>query len=264
MDKYFIILITVLGIITILIYQSNIFTDSNKKKIYQDNNNLENENSNLSLVSNEFVSNEFVSNEIVSNKIVSNKIVSNEIVSNEIDENFDKSEEVPPQNFDKSEEIFNKSEENFDKSEENLPQNFEQENNIISDTNLNTRSNYKTNYNQKMQKLNSYSDIEYNTTGILSKIIPAEIVSKPSKPIQKINEVNPRIEKFTMNQELLIPENNIQNYVYQLEFPENTSDELPQFNADSVAQIYNVDNITSLYDTINADTYKGYKQLNFI
>jgi len=116
-------------------------------------------------------------------------------------------------------------------------------------------------FNLDVKPLNPVSDIDYNTTGILSRMIPAEFKSDNT-----INTPppNPRIEKYIPSMDGLIPQTDIQNFVYQLDFPENTTGELPIFNGDNVEDIYPVDNITSLYDTINADVYKGYKQLDFL
>jgi len=112
--------------------------------------------------------------------------------------------------------------------------------------------------------INSKATYEFSKKGILAKIIPEPIpVNNEKKVIKK--DYNPRIESFTSVNQLLVKSPVIEsNYINQLDFPENTSDELPIFNADTVSQIYNVDNITSLYNKINSDIYKGYKTIQFI
>jgi len=112
--------------------------------------------------------------------------------------------------------------------------------------------------------INTNRTYDYNEKGLLTKIIPEPIpVNNQKKEIKK--DYNPRIENFTSVNQLLVKSPLIEsNYINQLDFPENTSDELPIFNADTVSQIYNADNITSLYNKINSDIYKGYKTIQFI
>jgi hypothetical protein len=122
---------------------------------------------------------------------------------------------------------------------------------------------------EKIEENDSYSIntqriYEYNNRGILTKIIPEPIPENNQEKIIK-KDFNPRVESFAPIDQLLVKSPLIEsNYINQLDFPENTSDELPIFNADTVSQIYKVDNITSLYNTINADIYKGYKTIEFI
>ena len=139
--------------------------------------------------------------------------------------------------------------ENFKKIEENntYPMNTQIRPNASVPYNINTNRTY-----------------DYNEKGILTKIIPEPIpVNNQKKEIKK--DYNPRIENFASVNQLLVKSPLIEsNYINQLDFPENTSDELPIFNADTVSQIYDVDNITSLYNKINSDIYKGYKTIQFI
>jgi hypothetical protein len=112
--------------------------------------------------------------------------------------------------------------------------------------------------------INTKRTYEYNKKGILAKINPEPIPRKKQENVIK-KEYNPRIESFAPHDQILVNSLYIEsNYINQLDFPENTSDELPIFNADTVSQIYSVDNITSLYNTINSDIYKGYKTIDFI
>ena len=69
-----------------------------------------------------------------------------------------------------------------------------------------------------------------------------------------------KIELF--NQE--IDSDNIPNFVHSMPFPENTSIELAQFNAENVTDKFKGDNMEELYNTINADVYRGYKTLKYM
>ena len=129
---------------------------------------------------------------------------------------------------------------------------------------INTQDSILGNTNASYNTINTQQTFEYNKKGILARIIPESIPINNQEKIIK-NDYNPRIENFAPVDQLLVKSPLIEsNYINQLDFPENTSDELPIFNADTVSQIYNVDNITSLYNTINSDIYKGYKTIEFI
>jgi hypothetical protein len=75
---------------------------------------------------------------------------------------------------------------------------------------------------------------------------------------------NPRHEDYAPLEDTLFLSKYESNYINQPDFPENTSTMLPNFNGDNVAQLFPVDNITKLYDTINSDIYKGYKTYEII
>jgi hypothetical protein len=129
---------------------------------------------------------------------------------------------------------------------------------------INTQHSNIENEDKPYNTINTKRTFEYNKKGILAKIIPEPIPINNQEKIIKIDQ-NPRIESFAPIDQLLVTSPYTEsNYINQLDFPENTSDELPIFNADTVSQIYNVDNITSLYNTINSDIYKGYKTIDFI
>jgi len=64
------------------------------------------------------------------------------------------------------------------------------------------------------------------------------------------------------NQE--VDTDDISNFVYSMPFPENTSIELAQFNAENVTDKFKGDNMEELYNTINADVYRGYKTLKYM
>jgi hypothetical protein len=52
------------------------------------------------------------------------------------------------------------------------------------------------------------------------------------------------------------------NFIYSMPFPENTSIQLANFNAENVTNKFEGSSMEELYNTINADVYKGYKNLN--
>jgi hypothetical protein len=66
------------------------------------------------------------------------------------------------------------------------------------------------------------------------------------------------------NAKFLVPNDLDSNAIYSVPFPENTSIELAQFNADNVTDLYNADNMEDLYNNINADVYRGYKSMKYM
>jgi hypothetical protein len=62
----------------------------------------------------------------------------------------------------------------------------------------------------------------------------------------------------------LVPNKLESNATYSVPFPENTSIELAQFNAENVTDLYNADNMENLYNNINADVYRGYRTMKYM
>ena len=87
---------------------------------------------------------------------------------------------------------------------------------------------------------------------------------KMKEPMQP----NPRnIENFKEyldSNTLIFQETTDPHYFYPLEFPENTSYELKPFTSDTVTDMFSSDTISGLYDTINADLYRGYKNNEYM
>lgn len=81
-----------------------------------------------------------------------------------------------------------------------------------------------------------------------------------SGSISKDQLFTDKIELF--NQESY--SDNTSNFVHSMPFPENTSIELAQFNAENVTDKFKGDNMEELYNTINADVYRGYKTLKYM
>jgi hypothetical protein len=67
-----------------------------------------------------------------------------------------------------------------------------------------------------------------------------------------------------INTSFLVPNDLDSNAIYSVPFPENTSIELAQFNADNVTDLYNQNNMEDLYNNINADVYRGYKTMKYM
>jgi len=92
-------------------------------------------------------------------------------------------------------------------------------------------------------------------------------VNYPSK-IKEIERPNPRnIEKFKEHLDsniLIFPETDDPHFFYPIDFPENTSYELKPFTSDTVTDLFTSNTISGLYDTINADIYKGYKNNDYM
>ena len=62
----------------------------------------------------------------------------------------------------------------------------------------------------------------------------------------------------------LVSDNIEPNFIFSMPFPENTSNELPVFTAEDVVNKYDASNMGDLYNTINADMYRGYKTLKYM
>ena len=97
-------------------------------------------------------------------------------------------------------------------------------------------------------------------------------INKPTKInniVNKINKLkepyyNPRyINKFDFT-EPFIKEPIVSNYFTSLDFPENTSYELQQITSDYVTDKYHANTIGELYDTVNKDIFKLYKNNTYM
>lgn len=97
-------------------------------------------------------------------------------------------------------------------------------------------------------------------------------VNKPTKinhMVNKLNKLeepyyNPRlINKFDFG-EPFIKEPIVSNYFTSLVFPENTSYELQQITSDYVTDKYQANTIGELYDTVNKDIFKLYKNNTYM
>jgi hypothetical protein len=98
---------------------------------------------------------------------------------------------------------------------------------------------------------------------------PTKINTNINHMVNKINKLNepfynPRyINKFDFA-EPFIKESIVSNYFTSLEFPENTSYELQQITSDYVTDKYQADTIGELYDTVNKDIFKVYKNNTYM
>jgi hypothetical protein len=81
-----------------------------------------------------------------------------------------------------------------------------------------------------------------------------------------LNEKSPNwvYKTLTGDPDFLVPTQLESNAIYSVPFPENTSIELAQFNAENVTDLFKSNNIEDLYNNINADVYKGYKTMKYM
>ena len=97
-------------------------------------------------------------------------------------------------------------------------------------------------------------------------------VNKPTKinhMLNKINKLeepyyNPRYIKSFDLEKPFIKESIVSNYFTSLDFPENTSYELQQITSDYVTDKYEANTIGELYDTVNKDIFKVYKNNTYM
>jgi len=69
---------------------------------------------------------------------------------------------------------------------------------------------------------------------------------------------------MTGDPNFLVPNDLESNGIYSMAFPENTSIELAQFNAENVTDLFKSNNMEDLYNNINADVYRGYKTMKYM
>jgi len=81
-----------------------------------------------------------------------------------------------------------------------------------------------------------------------------------------LNEESPNwvYKTLTGDPDFLVPTQLESNAIYSVPFPENTSIELAQFNAENVTDLFNSNNMEDLYNNINADVYRGYKTMRYM
>jgi hypothetical protein len=159
---------------------------------------------------------------------------------------------------------YNMDTQDSDITNASAPYNMNTQDSVISNVQYNNTNTQNSVIKNVRYNTNTERTYDYNKKGILAKIIPEPIPENNQKKVIK-KDYNPRIESFAPIDQLLVESPLIEsNYINQLDFSENTSGELPIFTAETVSQMYDVDNITSLYNTINADIYKGYKTIQFI
>jgi len=85
------------------------------------------------------------------------------------------------------------------------------------------------------------------------------------KPINsKIINTQKKIELFDNSINDIIKDIPEPNFFSPLEFPDNTSLELKPFTSDNVTDMYKANTISDLYNTINTDIYKQYKNNEYM
>lgn len=86
-----------------------------------------------------------------------------------------------------------------------------------------------------------------------------------SEPTNKLEE-SPNWISYNENKNnnFLVPNDLDSNSIFTIPFPENTSIELANFTAENVTDLYDADKMDDLYNSINADPYRGYRTLKFM
>ena len=157
-----------------------------------------------------------------------------------------------------------------DESEEVEYENFTQEkNNIILDPyDYYKKFNKSDQFNKKIKlfddefdKVEDFDKIEhFEDRNLKAQSVDRLSLLKRTATYKKSEEV----EDLTKNNTYLVPNDLNSNSIFSIPFPENTSIELANFTAENVSDLYQDDNVTDLYNNINADMYKGYKTLKFM
>ena len=132
----------------------------------------------------------------------------------------------------------------------------------VQNNNIITKDNFDFDYETDFKYNEHFSDdnVQTQTTPNLT-ILKKTSTYKETAPNNILDESVNWIDKKI---DFLIPNNLDSNSVYSMPFPENTSIELASFTAENVTDLYDADNMENLYDTINADIYRGYKTLKFM
>lgn len=127
------------------------------------------------------------------------------------------------------------------------------------------------------------TDFKYKNTPIVSERIQEDFRYSQMYPNNNVNfesqgggtlevEKNSTLSNIRFQEEspnftntnFLVPNDLDSNAIFSVPFPENTSIELAQFNAENVTDLYNADNMEDLYNNINADVYRGYKTMKYM
>jgi len=111
---------------------------------------------------------------------------------------------------------------------------------------------------------NNYLNME--SQGSESRLNEKESTIKMMGSPNKYDESSPNWINTTMTGDpnFLVPNELESNGIYSMAFPENTSIELAQFNAENVTDLFKSNNMEDLYNNINADVYRGYKTLKYM
>ena len=120
------------------------------------------------------------------------------------------------------------------------------------------------NYSNKINQIMLVDDRKYIPD---YSFMTNKVIYPNTDKINKIEIINPReIEIFNETPEidLLFPQTPEPQFFNPVEFPENTSYELKPFTSDTVTNMFEANTISGLYDTINADIYKGYKNNDYM
>lgn len=129
------------------------------------------------------------------------------------------------------------------------------------------KDNFDFDYETNFKYTEHFSDdnIETQSVDKLSSLKKTSVYLQ-SEPINEIDESPNWItyDNNNNNNNFLVPNELESNSIYSMPFPENTSIELASFTAENVTDLYDADNMENLYNTINADMYRGYKTLKYM
>jgi len=109
---------------------------------------------------------------------------------------------------------------------------------------------YETDFKYKNDFIENFSDNNLDAQG--------------TNYLSNLEKTSTYLNSSPVDNNLLVTNELESNSIFSLPFPENTSLELNNFTAENVTNKYDADNMEDLYNTINADVYRGYKTLKYM
>jgi len=113
--------------------------------------------------------------------------------------------------------------------------------------------------NQQIKKIKNIKELNKNIVDTSTKKV-ALVNNQETVQYQPVKKEDP-ITSFDNVLKMEVPE---PNFFVPFEFPDNTSLELKTFTSDTVMNMYQAKTIPDLYNTINADIYKQYKNNDYM
>ena len=118
------------------------------------------------------------------------------------------------------------------------------------------------------RKAREYFKTTKNTNVLpdFSRISNNTVKFPPSKPYNAAREefANPRNSDFLPEMPPFVDNKIVPNFTYSVDFPENTSYELRSITSDYITDMYESKPISDLYDEVNNDIFKGYKNNKYM
>jgi hypothetical protein len=122
--------------------------------------------------------------------------------------------------------------------------------------------------NGLVRKAREYFKTTKNTNVLpdFSRISNNTVNFPPSKPYNAVKEefANPRNSDFLPEMPPFVDNKIVPNFMYSVDFPENTSYELRATTSDYITDMYESNTISDLYDAANNDIFKGYKNNKYM